>query len=89
MTYPEVVDEINAYARRRKSEFREQEQVRAIMDYQLAELIAIAVSDPKKYPKSLKQAYPELFDTPADWRTHKATFKQYAEEFNRQRGENN
>jgi hypothetical protein len=89
MTYTEIVDEINAFGRRRQAEYKERAQFRALMDYQLAQLIGVAFNDPKKYPKSLKQAYPELFDAPDDWRAQKASFKQFAEEFNRQRGEKN
>lgn len=85
MTYVELVDEINAFWRRHKAVIREQERLRAEMDYQLAGLIGSMLAG--KFPKSLKSAYPDLFDTPGDWRAHKASFKQYAEEFNRQRGE--
>ena len=86
MTYPEVVDEINAYYRRRESRIQEQKQLRAMMDYQLAQLIGAIYHDPKKFPKTLRAAYPDLFPKPpSGWQEHKAQFRQYAEEFNRQR----
>lgn len=87
MTYPEVVDEINAYGRRREADLREREQIRAKMDYQLAQLIGVMFHEPKKYPNSLKAAYPDLFGgASGGWRESKAQWQKYAEEFNRQRG---
>lgn len=87
MTYPEVVDEINAFGRRREADIRDQKQLRAMMDYQLAQLIGVMFNDPKKYPKSLRAAYPDLFpESSSGWQVHKAQFQRYADEFNRQRG---
>jgi hypothetical protein len=84
MTYPEVVDEINAFYRRKKNEFREQEQLIAKMDYQLAQLIGAAFTS--SFPKTLKAAYPDLFkETSEGWRESKSQWQKYAEEFNRQR----
>lgn len=85
MTYPEVVDEINAYYRHRESQIQEQKQLRAMMDYQLAQLIGAIYHDPKKFPKTLRAAYPDLFPESSGWQEHKAQFQQYADEFNRQR----
>jgi hypothetical protein len=86
MTYPEVVDEINAFYRRRKAETRDREQLRAKMDYQLAQLIGVMFHEPKKYPKSLSAAYPDLFgDSSGGWQESKAQWQKYAAEFNRQR----
>jgi hypothetical protein len=61
MTYIEVIEEIEAYNKRHENEYKEQMRLRASMDYQLAQLIGIAFNDPKKYPKTLQKAYPELF----------------------------
>ena len=86
MTYPEVVDEINAFGRRRSASIREQKQLRAMMDYQLAQLIGVMFNDPKKYPKSLRAAYPDLFpELSPGWQANKEKFRAYADEFNRQR----
>lgn len=86
MTYPEIVDEINAFGRRREADFRDRERLRAKMDYQLAGLIGVAFNDPKKFPKTLKEAYPDLFgDTSCGWKQSKAQWQKFAEEFNRQR----
>lgn len=86
MTYSEVVDEINAYGRRREADFHAKEQLRAKMDYQFAQLIGVMVHEPKKYPKTLQAAYPDLFAGGSGrWKSSKEQFKRYAEEFNRQR----
>lgn len=86
MTYPEVIDEINAYRQRCKAKLRDYECLRAEMDYQLAQLIGVMFHEPKKYPKSLQSAYPGLFKgTSGGWRESKAQWQKYAAEFNRQR----
>lgn len=86
MTYTEVVDEINAFGRRREADIYEQKQLRAMMDYQLAQLIGVMFNDTKKYPKSLRAAYPDLFpESSSGWQDHKEKFRMYADEFNRQR----
>ena len=36
-------------------------KLRATMDYKQAYLIGIAFNDPKKYPRTAEEAYPELF----------------------------
>lgn len=61
MTYPEAAEEINAYYKRRDDSEKRQKQIRAFMDYQLAQLIGTIVHDPEHYPNSLDAAYPELF----------------------------
>jgi hypothetical protein len=86
MTFVEVRDEIDAYNRRRKIAVKEQQQIQAAGDYQLAQLIGIMFNDPKKYPKNIKKAYPDLFDSVGGWRENKENWKKYAEEFNRLRG---
>lgn len=86
MTYLEAIDEINAFYRRRKAQYREAAQFRAAMDYRLAGLIGTAFNNPKKYPESPKAAYPDLFnDSGGGWRESKAQWQKYAEEFNRRR----
>lgn len=89
MTYAEVIDEIDAYNRRRKSDYEDQRVLRAEMDYRLGGLIRIAFNDPKKYPATVKAAYPDIFkDDPAkfDWQDNKRSWAAYAAEFNRQKG---
>lgn len=84
MTFLEAVDEINAFYRRRKADFRDRQQFRAVMDYKLAQLIGAAFTD--KFPKTLKEAYPDLFGGSAGgWQQSKSQWQKYAEEFNRQR----
>jgi hypothetical protein len=88
MTYSEVIEEIEAYNRQHKAKYTETMQMQAALDYQLAQLIGLAFNDPKKYPKTLQKAYPELFKNSAgsmSWQASKDQFKKYAEEFNRQR----
>jgi hypothetical protein len=90
MTYLEAAEEINAYYKRRDNGEKRQEQIRALMDYQLAQLIGTIVHDPKHYPDSLDAAYPELFKEkrkPENWKAQKADFALWAAEFNRRRGE--
>ena len=87
MTFVEIRDEIDAYNRRRKMTVKEQQQLQAVTDYQLAQLVGVMFNDPKKYPKDLKKAYPGLFSgAPGSWRESKDQFQKFAEEFNRQRG---
>lgn len=89
MTYAEILEEIDAYNRRRKSEYEDQRTVRAEMDYRFAQLINLAVLDGKNFPKTLNEAYPDIFkDTSVriDWRENKQGWAAYAAEFNRQRG---
>jgi hypothetical protein len=85
MTYAEVRDEVDAFNRRRKMKIKEQQQIQALADYQLAQLIGVAYNDPKKFPKNIKKAYPHLFDSSEDWRESKDQFRRYAEEFNARR----
>lgn len=85
MTFAEVRDEVDAFNRRRKIRAKEQQQLQAVTDYQLAQLIGLAFNDPKKYPKDIRKAYPYLFDSSADWRENKEQFRRYAEEFNARR----
>ncbi len=86
MTYVEAGDEIEAWKRRHKAAVREQQQVRAVMDYNLAALIRSAFAG--NYPKSPKVAYPDLFSVgPRGWRESKAQWQKYAAEFNQRRGE--
>ncbi len=89
MTYQEIIDEIDAYNRRRESDTKDCLHTRAALDYHLAQLIVTAFNDPKKYPTTLQNAYPELFKEEAresSWQESKSQFKAYAEVFNRQRG---
>lgn len=88
MTYPEVAEEINAYYKRRDDSEKRQKQIRALMDYQLAQLIGTIVHDPKHYPNSLDVAYPDLFPHHDNWQASKASFAAYAAAFNQKRGEN-
>ncbi|HCC01677.1 MAG TPA: hypothetical protein DHW78_00620 [Ruminococcaceae bacterium] len=84
MTCAEVSEEINAYNRRKKQDRQEQAQFRAQMDYRLASMISIGYNNPKKFPKNLNDAYPDLFPNEG-WKQSKSNFARYAEEFNYQR----
>ena len=68
---------------------KEQSQLQAVTDYRLAQLIGAAFTD--KFPKTLKDAYPDLFDSESGasggWRENKRQWQKYAEEFNRQKGD--
>ncbi|SHI24999.1 hypothetical protein SAMN02745823_03889 [Sporobacter termitidis DSM 10068] len=89
MTYIEVIDEIDAYNRRRESETKDYMHTRAALDYHLGRLIGIAFNDPKKYPDSFEKAYPHLFKKERkvfDYQEHKAQFAAYAKVHNQQRG---
>lgn len=89
MTYMEIIDEIDAYNRRRESDMKDELRNNAAFIYKLGELIGIAFNDPKSYPKSAQEAFPKVFETqangPIDWQMHKADFRAYAAIFNRQR----
>lgn len=84
MTCVEVSEEIDAYNRRKKLDYQEQAQFRAQMDYRLASMISVGYNDPKKFPKTLNDVYPDLFPD-AGWKASKAGFARYAEQFNHQR----
>ena len=87
MTYMEVVEEIEAFNRRHENEYKEKSRFRASFDYQLAQLIGIAFNEPKKYPKTLQRAYPELYQKrQITWQEHKENFARFAEQHNRQVG---
>jgi hypothetical protein len=84
MTCVEVSEEIDAYNRRKKLDYQEQAQFRAQMDYRLASMISVGYNDPKKFPKTLNDVYPDLFPD-AGWKQSKSNFARYAERFNHQR----
>lgn len=84
MTFAEVRDEVDAFNRRRKMKIKDQQQIQALADYQLAQLIGVAFNDPRKFPKNIKKVYPHLFGS-EDWRENKEQFRRYAEEFNARR----
>lgn len=52
--------------------------------YQAANLIAIGVNDPRRFPNTLRKAFPGLFNAPTveDWQSHKAAFKKAADRHN-------
>lgn len=88
MTYVEVSDEIEAFNHRLEAEIQLQMRSQAQLDYQLAQLIGAAISDPKKYPRTLQKAYPNLFKSSAQsWQASKEQFQKFADEHNRQRKE--
>jgi hypothetical protein len=89
MTYSEVLDELEAYSRRREADVKDQMWIQAQMDYSLAKLINIAVWDPKHLPDTVQKAYPGLFPKEEEkltWQESKEQFKAYAEAHNRQKG---
>lgn len=81
MTYSEVIETIDAYTERKRQEW----EMQAGMYYTLANLIGIAFNDPKKFPRTLKDAYPFVRE-PArrgTWQESKAEFAAIAAAHNR------
>lgn len=81
LSYAEIMECIEAYA----AKMIRKQKVQAGLCYGLANLIGIAFNDPKKFPRTLQEAYP-FVRTPArrgTWRESKEEFKAIAALHNR------
>lgn len=86
MTYAEIITAINANNKKLEREWKENLRGQAIIAYKLGELIGIAFNEPKKYPGTVKEAFPKVFDDDTkddgpskqqDWQIMKARIEQY------------
>lgn len=75
------METIEAYTERQNQE----QEIRASMDYRLANLIGLAMNDPKKFPKTVKSAYPFMRKNKriGTWQESKAEFAARAAAHNR------
>lgn len=92
MTYGEIIAAIEGFQQR----FKIEAQLHAGMVYKLGSLIGVSVNDPKKYPKNIQKAFPNLFtDTndeepkQQDWQVMKERISSYNEYLKQKRGETN
>ncbi len=91
MTYGEIIEAIEGNQRRTKLQM----QIQANLVYQLGALVGVAFNEPDKYPSSVKEAFPKLFedlidDEPKqqDWQIMKARIEEYNNAYLKQkRGE--
>lgn len=60
LTYGDIMETIEAYQKAKQAEATMMRDMRAMMDYRLANLIAIGFHEPKKFPQTLSEAYPFL-----------------------------
>jgi hypothetical protein len=89
MTYAEIKAAIEGNQKRTKQDM----QIQANMIHQLGSLIGVAVNEPKKYPRTTKEAFPKLFNDAKpptkqqDWQVMKARIEQYNTYLKQKRGE--
>lgn len=93
MSLDDIADTIKAYRSNREELSRERLSEQACMTYVNACFSAIAVYNPKKFPKNLQDAFPKLFgdEKPVqqDWREMKAYIQSFSKQRKKQRKENN
>lgn len=85
LTYGDIMESIEAYQRVKTAELTTMRNMWAMMDYRLANLIAIGFNEPKKFPQLLSDAYPFL-KTPnkrGTWQESKAEMAAIAAAHNR------
>ncbi len=88
MTYGEIITAIEGKQRELKAEA----QLKASLVYQLGNLVGLAFHEPKKYPPSIKKAFPNLFDdidepVQQNWQVMKERLNAYGDYLKRKRGE--
>lgn len=89
MTYKEIKTAIEG----KQKSIKQDMQIQANMIHQLGSLIGVAVNEPKKYPRTAKEAFPKLFDDAKpptkqqDWQVMKARIEQYNSYLKQKRGE--
>lgn len=89
MTYGEIIAAVEGKQRALKAEA----QLKASLVYQLGNLVGLGFHEPKKYPSSLKKAFPGLFEDADDspkqqnWQIMKERINAYNDYLKRKRGE--
>lgn len=84
MPLDDIADTMKAYNLRQEHNQRERLSEMACMTYADACFSAVALYNPKKFPRTLHEAYPRLFGSPEpvnqDWREMKAYMQNFAKQ---------
>lgn len=90
MPLDDIADTIKAYNMHRENNQRERLSEMACMTYANACFSAVALYNPKKFPRTLHEAYPRLFGSSEpvnqDWREMKAYMQSFAKQRKMRKG---
>lgn len=91
MSLDDMADTIKAYKAHQEELSRQRLSEQACMTYANACFSAIAVYNPKQFPKNLNEAFPKLFGNQnpvqQDWREMKAYMQSFSKQRKKQRKE--